>query len=111
MKDMDLNEALKILKENNAQVLNETTALTAPTFIMGSIGVDAIEKFIGYIKDDVENHSVNADEADAFITKIEDALDHCPDNFEEQLGEAIFKVLGVDPYADYARPEDKADGE
>lgn len=111
MQEMDLNEALKILKENNAQVMNETTSLTAPTFIMGSLGVDAIEKFIEYIKNDVETHAVSPDEADAFITKINDALDNCPNDFEEQLGEAIFKVLGVDPYADYARPEDTADGE
>lgn len=97
---MELNEALQILKDNNARVINETTSVTAPTFIMGSLGVEAIQKFIEYIKDDVENHIVNPDEGDVFITKIDDALEHCPDDFEEQLGEAIFKVLGVDPYAD-----------
>lgn len=111
MQEMDLNEALEILKKNNAQVINETTSVTAPTFVMGSIGVDAIQKFIEYIKDDVETHAVDPDEGDAFITVIENALDKVPDNFEEQLGEAIFKVLGVDPYADYSRPENRADGE
>lgn len=97
---MELNEALQILKDNNARVINETTSVTAPTFIMGSLGVEAIQKFMEYIKDDVKNHIVNPDEGDVFITRIDKALEHCPDDFEEQLGEAIFKVLGVDPYAD-----------
>jgi hypothetical protein len=100
MQEMDLNEALDILKKNNAQVINETTSVTAPTFIMGSIGVDAIQKFMEYIKDDIKSQAIDPDEGNAFYAKINDALDNVPDNFEEQLGEAIFKVLGVDPYAD-----------
>ena len=97
---MELNEALHILKENNARVINETTSVTAPTFIMGSIGVEAIQKFMDYIKDDDKNKVVDVAEGNEFLKRIDAALDHCPDDFEEQLGEAIFKVLGVDPYAD-----------
>jgi len=97
---MELNEALHILKENNARVINETTSVTAPTFIMGSIGVEAIEKFMDYVREDVQNKVVDVAEGNEFIKRIEAALEHCPDDFEEKLGEAIFKALGVDPYAD-----------
>jgi hypothetical protein len=67
---------------------------------MGSLGVEAIEKFMEYIKDDVQNKVVDVAEGNEFINRIDKALEHCPDDFEERLGEAIFKVLGVDPYAD-----------
>ena len=100
MKKMELDEALQILKENNVRVINETTSVSAPTFIMGSLGVEAIEKFMEYVKDDVQNKVVDVAEGNEFIKRIDKALEHCPDDFEERLGEAIFKVLGVDPYAD-----------
>ena len=47
----NLNEALDFLKENGCQVmLNETTAMTAPEYILSHKMVDVLEEYISMLR-------------------------------------------------------------
>ena len=100
MKDMTLTEALDILKENNAEVLTETTAFSAPTYCLGMLVSYAIDKYLKDLKAQLEEEDDPEYKAkiQTFYDKINDAYETVSDRFEEDLGEKVFEVLEVNPY-------------
>jgi hypothetical protein len=51
----NLNEALDLLKKSGCKVmLNETTAMTAPEYVLGRSMVDALEEYIEDVKSEAE---------------------------------------------------------
>ena len=54
MRETNLTEALDILKANNAEVLTETTAFSAPTYCLGMLVSYAIDKYLKDLKAQLE---------------------------------------------------------
>ena len=72
----NLNEALDFLKENGCQVmLNETTAMTAPEYILSHKMVDVLEEYISYVKEEAEEDPEVEFAANKIIEAVNDILD------------------------------------
>lgn len=103
---MKLNEAKQILKENN-YILNETTAISAPYFVLGMFVMEALEKYKDDIRAQIKEGKETGDEDDVkagklWLSKIEKAEESLE---EENFGEAILKILGLEKFNPYY-PED-----
>lgn len=100
---MKLYEAKQILEENNYMLLNETTAISESYTVLGMFVWEALEKYKDAVRAQIKEGEKTGDEADVkagnlWLDKIEKAQKSLE---EEDLGEAILKVLRlekVNPY-------------
>ena len=95
---MKLDEAIKILKENKCHLLKETTAIGNPELLLGYSIEDAIDRYMNLLKAEIDSEEEGQYKKDAvaFYNRITAALDNATDGFEEELGSAVLKVLGVE---------------
>lgn len=99
---MKLDEAKKILKENN-YILNETTAISAPETVLGMCVMRALEKYKDKVREQIKEGEETGDEADIkagklWLSKIEKAEETLE---EEDFGSAILKLLGIEEINPY----------
>lgn len=101
----NLNEALDFLKQNGCKVmLNETTAMTAPEYVLGLKITDALEQLIADVQEEAE-------EDDEFVARkiikaINDVLDD--DDLKFKGINAFLETTGLlqkynDAWEDYHR--------
>jgi hypothetical protein len=100
---MKLDEAKKILKENNYMLLNETTAISAPETILGMCILKALEQYKNKVREQIKEGEETGDEDDVkagnlWLSKIEKAEETLE---EEDYGSAILKLLGIDEFNPY----------
>ena len=99
---MKLDEAKKILKENN-YILNETTAVSAPETVLGMRVLKALEKYKADVREQIKEGEESGDEDDVkagtlWLRKIEEAEEKLA---EEDFGAAILKLLGINEFNPY----------
>jgi hypothetical protein len=99
---MKLDEAKKILKENN-YILNETTAISAPETVLGMCVMKALEKYKDEVREQIKEGEETGDEDDIkagklWLSKIEKAEENLE---EEDFGSAILKLLGIEEFNPY----------
>ena len=99
---MKLDEAKKILKENN-YILNETTAISAPETVLGQRIWKALEQYKNDVREQIKEgeDSGDADDVKAgklWLKKIEDAEEKVE---TEELGAAILELFGIDEFNPY----------
>lgn len=99
---MKLDEAKKILKENN-YILNETTAISAPETVLGMCVLKALEKYKDEVREQIKEGEETGDEDDIkagklWLSKIEKAEETLE---EEDFGSAILKLLGIEEFNPY----------
>lgn len=72
----NLNEALDLLRESGCKVmLNETTAMTAPEYILSHKMVDVLKEYISYVKEEAEEDPEDEYAARKIIEAVNDILD------------------------------------
>lgn len=72
----NLNEALDLLRKNGCKVtLNETTAMTAPAYILSNKMVDLLEEYISYVKEEAAEDPDTEFAARKIIDAVNDILD------------------------------------
>ena len=99
---MKLDEAKKILKENN-YILNETTAISAPETVLGMCIFKALEQYKNEVREQIKEGEETGDEDDVkagklWLSKIEKAEETLED---EDFGSAILKLLGIEEFNPY----------
>ena len=99
---MKLDEAKKILKENN-YILNETTAISAPETVLGQRVWKALEQYKDDVREQIKEGEDSGDEDDVkagtlWLRKIEDAEEKVE---TEEMGAAILELLGIDEFNPY----------
>ena len=100
---MKLDEAIKTLKENG-YVLNETTAVSAPSFVLTSFLQDAWEQYKTAVKEEIEN-AEDEDDREAgkrWLAALEknEAKAWEGDN-REFFAELVFNKMGLSNYNPY----------
>lgn len=72
----NLNEALDLLRESGCKVmLNETTAMTAPEYVLGRSMVNALEQYIADVKAEAEEDPDDEFVGRKLIKAAEDIID------------------------------------
>ena len=72
----NLNEALDLLRKSGCKVtLNETTAMTAPEYVLGHKMVDLLQEYISYVKEEAEEDPDDEFAARKIIQAVQDIID------------------------------------
>lgn len=102
---MELEKALKLLKENKCQLLKETTAVSAPEYVLGQCIYDAIQAYKKEVE--LQRRQSAADEDDEDVAACDrwmDAIEKAENKIEDydSLAKPILKLLGLADYNPYA---------